>query len=232
MPNTDPRNQPHIITFMTTEHYNLQSSRASTIADANGRSSLFLTTLSTSLVALAFIGQISRLGTAFFIFALVLFPALLFLGLVTFERVLQTAIEDIVYARGINRIRHFYQELAPEMTPYYVLSPYDDDLSVYGNMSVRQSLWQVFLTTPGMIAVIDSILTGVFVGLLFAGFGNAALQICVFGGIVAFGIMLVLLFRYQWRTWGGTLNKVPTLFPSTAPIASATHAKMRGTERE
>jgi hypothetical protein len=211
---TDPRAQAHIMTFITTEHYNLQSGRASTISDANGRSSLFLTTVSTSLVALAFIGQVSQLGTEFYIFALILFPALLFLGLVTFERVLQTAIEDIVYARGINRIRHFYQEIAPEMAPYFVMSAHDDDRSVYGNMSVRQSLWQVFLTTSGMIAVIDSILAGVFAGLVAGKFAHVSLTVSVLTGAGLFLVVLAILFRYQWMKWGGIMQGMPTLFPT------------------
>src|SRR5262249_56138702 len=82
---------PQVISIMTTEHYNLQTGRAMTISDANGRSSLFLGTVSTSLVALAFVGGLSRtgagLGQAFYLFALVLFPSPPFLGLLTFPRV-------------------------------------------------------------------------------------------------------------------------------------------------
>jgi hypothetical protein len=46
----------------------------------------------TSLVALAFVGGLSRTGAgqAFYIFGLALFPSLVFLGLATFERVLQS----------------------------------------------------------------------------------------------------------------------------------------------
>src|SRR5215468_8474021 len=150
---------PQVISIMTTEHYNLQSGRAMTISDANGRASLFLGTVSTSLVALAFVGQISRsdagLGQAFYVFALVLFPSLVFLGLVTFERVLQSGIEDLVYARGINRIRHLYQEHAPEMQPYFILSAHDDDAGVMGNSAMRWGVWPMFLSTASMIAVIN-----------------------------------------------------------------------------
>jgi hypothetical protein len=76
----------------------LQSSRALAVSDANGRAALFLGTVSSTLIALAFIGNIShigtQLGTAFYMFALVLFPALFFLWLVTFDSVLQSAIQD------------------------------------------------------------------------------------------------------------------------------------------
>ena len=51
-------------TFATTEHFNLQTARAVTVSEANGRASIYLAALSGNLIALAFIGQISRLGAA------------------------------------------------------------------------------------------------------------------------------------------------------------------------
>src|SRR5947209_20326941 len=87
-----------LVTMMTTEHYNLQTGRSMTISEANGRSSLFVGAVSSGLVALAFVGQISHLGTAFFVFSLVVLPTLLFMGLIIFERVLQSGSADYLYA--------------------------------------------------------------------------------------------------------------------------------------
>ena len=72
--------------FATTEHFNLQTARAVTVSEANGRAGIYLAALSSNLIALAFIGQMSRLGTAFYVFALILLPLLAFLGVVTFLR--------------------------------------------------------------------------------------------------------------------------------------------------
>jgi sulfite exporter TauE/SafE len=72
-----------IVTMMTTEHYNLQSGRSMTVADSNGRCTLFIGTVSSALIAIAFAGQASRMGTAFFVFSLILFPSLFFMGLFT-----------------------------------------------------------------------------------------------------------------------------------------------------
>ena len=77
-------------------------------------------TVSGALIAIAFAGQASSMGTAFFVFSLVLFPSLFFMGLFTFERVLQAGIEDLIYARGITRIRQLYLEHAPQMQPYFI----------------------------------------------------------------------------------------------------------------
>ena len=122
----DKEAQQRILQFMTTEHFTLQAARSATIAEANGRCALFIGSLSSAVVALAFIGQASGLSEGFFLFGLVLFPSLLFLGIFTFKRVLQTAVEDIIYARGINRIRHYYVELAPEVRRYFAHAIHDD----------------------------------------------------------------------------------------------------------
>src|SRR2546425_6460359 len=123
---------PQIVTMMTTEHYTLQSAQAQEVADINGRNSLFIGAVSSALIALAFIGQISHLGTAFFVFSLVLFPSLFLMGLFTFEWVIQATNATIVYQRGINRIRHLYLEYAPQMQPYFILSSHDDAGSILG----------------------------------------------------------------------------------------------------
>src|SRR3954452_22657258 len=62
----------------TTEHFNLQTARAITVSEANGRSSIYLAAVSSGLIALAFIGQMSRLGAGFYAFALILLPVLAF----------------------------------------------------------------------------------------------------------------------------------------------------------
>jgi hypothetical protein len=212
---------PQVIAIMTTEHYNLQTGRAMTISDTNGRASLFLGTVSTSLVALAFVGGLSRtgagVGQAFYIFGLVLFPSLAFLGLVTFERVLQSGMEDLLYARGINRIRHLYQEHAPEMRPYFVLSAHDDEAGVMGNAAMRAGVWQIFLSTAGMIAVINSVIVGAFVSLLLSALPAALpLGVSIGAGVVAFLLSVFLFQRYQWLRGRHHLSALRARFPSGA----------------
>src|SRR4051794_162400 len=105
---------------MTTEHFNLQTARAATISETNGRTSIFLGSVSAGLVALAFAGQVSR--TDLIGFGLVLFPVLFFLGLVTFERALQSSIEDTLYLQRINRIRRFYLRASPGLAEYLAVA--------------------------------------------------------------------------------------------------------------
>src|ERR671929_2016539 len=110
-------------TFATTEHFNLQTARSLTVSEANGRASIYLAALSGNLVALAFVGQMSRLGVAFYAFALILLPVLAFVGTVTFVRLVQSSIEDIACAHRIALVRSYYLRVAPELEPYLVVVP-------------------------------------------------------------------------------------------------------------
>src|SRR5437773_586114 len=66
----DPLARQMALTALTTEQFNLQTARMGTIAEANGRSTLYLSTLSSAVIAIAFVGQANELGDAFYLFAL------------------------------------------------------------------------------------------------------------------------------------------------------------------
>lgn len=99
---TDPRRAA--VTFVTTEHFTLQGARAATIAESTSRATMFVGSVSAGLVALGLIATAARMGTAFYAFGLVLLSTLSFVGLVTFQRVLQSGIEDYGYAERIARL--------------------------------------------------------------------------------------------------------------------------------
>jgi len=89
---------------VTTEHFTLQGARAATTAESTGRATMFLGSVSAGLVALGLIATATRIGTAFYAFGLILLSTLSFVGLVTFQRVLQSGIEDHGYAERIARL--------------------------------------------------------------------------------------------------------------------------------
>jgi len=162
-------------TFATTEHFNLQTARAATVSEANGRASIYLAALSSNLIALAFIGQMSRLGTAFYAFALILLPVLAFVGAVTFVRLVQSSNEEIAYAHRIGLLRTFYLRLSPELEPYLVTTR---------RTRSAPSAWQLTLTAAGMIAVINSVVLAACAGLAIKAAGVDSLAIPVVCGAV------------------------------------------------
>jgi hypothetical protein len=191
-----PENPQAAVTIMTTEHFNLQTARSATISESNGRTSIFLGAVSAGLVALAFAGQTSR--STLLTFGLVLFPVLSFLGLVTFERVLQSSIEDTLYLQRINRIRRFYHEAAPGLSGYLGVAALTDDIAaVLALDGYLRSRWQVVLSAVGMIGVINSVLLGAVGGFAVAAIASGALWPSILVAAVVFAIAVVLHQRYQ-----------------------------------
>jgi hypothetical protein len=209
-----PAKDPDILQILITEHSNLQTARSATVFEANGRTSLFLGAVSSGIVALAFVGQMSEMGQAFFMFALILLPSLIFLGLVTFIRVNQTGIEDMIAARSINRIRHYYTDVAPLAKRYFILSTHDDMAGYVQNLGGRASIFQQFVSTPGLVSVINSILTAVFAGLLIFWLFHPALLVCIAIGVVIFAVSVALYMRYQHEYWKRNEKHMIVLFPS------------------
>lgn len=204
-----------ILQIMIAEHNNLQAIRSGTIYESAGRTNLYLGAVSSSIVALAFIGQISQMGSAFILFALILLPSLIFLGVVTFIRVYQTGTQDMVASRGINRIRHYYAEVAPQIKDYFILSTHDDMRGVLQNMGMlKPSWWQLFVSTHGLVGVINSILAAVFVGLVAAALLHFSVVLTLAAGLLTFGVSEVLHFRYQNNTYNEVENSLRVLFPS------------------
>jgi len=210
----DDATRASALQFMTTEHFTLQTARSATIADASSRASLFISTVSSALVALAFIGQISGIGAAFYAFSFVLLPALCFLGIVTFIRTLELAIEDMIYARGIGRIRRFYLELAPQTRDYFILAANDDTAGAMGNMGLLPSRFQLFVTTAGMVSVITSILAGVLVGLAIQGIAAPPLPFTLACGSGMFLVAVAVHTRVQLARWERAERQQVVLFPS------------------
>jgi hypothetical protein len=157
------------VTFATTEHFNLQTARAVTVSEANGRAGIYLAAVSSNLIALAFIGQMSRLGAAFYAFALILLPVLAFVGWVTFVRLVQSSIEDIAYAERIGLLRSYYLRRAPELEPYLV--------AIRATDPAPPSAWQLTLTAAGMIAVVNSVVVAACAGLALDAAGVDALAV-------------------------------------------------------
>jgi hypothetical protein len=185
--------------FATTEHFNLQTARAVTVSEANGRASIYLAALSSNLIALAFIGQMSRLGTAFYVFALVLLPVLAFVGVVTFVRLVQASIEDLAYAHRIALLRSFYLRHAPELAPFLVVAEERRSAAPADRAGLGPSAWQLTLTAAGMVAVVNSVVVAACAALVIQAAGVHSLAITVAAGAVVGSSAFVVHERHHRR---------------------------------
>jgi hypothetical protein len=216
---TNPDNAPNpnqqaMLQIMMAEYAILQSGRASTIFDATGRANLYIGSLSSVIVALAFVGQASDMGDSFFVFTLVLLVPLFFIGVTTFARILQVGNADLTYTRGMNRIRHFYTEIAPETARYFILPTHDDMAAWMKEASGKPGLLQPFLSTGGMVIGLNSFLAGAFVAILLHLLIDAELLVSLIAGIVAFCVSAYLHIRYLGQDWEAHEKTLHVLFPS------------------
>jgi len=195
------------IAFVTTEHFVLQGARAATIAESTGRANMFLATVSGGLVALGLVATASRVGTAFYAFSLVLLPTLAFVGGATFERVVQSGVEDLGYAGRIAMLRGYYFDNAPELGPYLLSVPAAERLHVQGLPTNRR--WQGFRTVAGMVGVITAVLAGSTAGVIAPAVAAHSLAAALIPGAAVALATLVGLMRFQRSAWRPAL--APTL---------------------
>jgi hypothetical protein len=111
------------------------ATRSMTWNEVFSRASMFVTVLSAAAVALALVAQVTAFGSGFRLFALLVFallalPVVLLVGLGTVLRLGAANTEDFALVIGMNRLRHSYLELAPELEPYFVTAHHDDEASI------------------------------------------------------------------------------------------------------
>src|SRR3954451_21389910 len=185
-------------TFVTTEHFVLSGARASTIAESSGRANMFLAAVSGGLVALGLVATASSLGVAFYGFGLVLLPTLTFVGFVTFERALQTSIEDTEYVRRIALLRTYYFEHSPEISRYLVSDTPAERLHMG---RVPGDRWQGYRTVAGMVAVLTAVLAGSTAALAAILIFDHSLAAAMISGTWVALATLIAIIRHQDSAW-------------------------------
>jgi len=209
---TDLQAQQMALSALTTEHFNLQTARMGTIAEANGRSTLYLGTLSSAVIAIAFIGQANELGGGFYLFALTLLPTVFLLGVFTYLRLVQTSIEDVVYMLGGFRIREYFVRLDPKAAPFFPPTDADGVKKLERMGLLPTSQLQTLLTAASMIACINAIVGGVAVAVGARWlFGAPAVVAVVIGGLAVVGFA-ILFFVYQARRFRRAAAVVPEMY--------------------
>jgi hypothetical protein len=203
-----------LLTALTTEHFGLAGTRAQVTGESSARAALYISAVSSTLVALGFIGQISEVGDAFNVFALTVLPTLYILGIFTFVRTVENGVEDLMMGRAINRIRAYYLQLAGEEARYFMLSAHDDAVGVIRNMGVSLERRQQFFTTGTMIAVINSVVGGAAIAIAIGALSDAPLGVCAgIGGVIAL-VSLTWLLRMENRLYHDMGGFSEVLFPS------------------
>jgi hypothetical protein len=201
-----------LLTALTTEHFTLQGARAQTMSESSARASLYIIAVSSTLVALGFITQLSEIGDVFNVFALTVLPTLYVLGAVTYVRLVECGAEDFRYGLAINRIRGYYKEIAGERADLFLLSGHDDPGSVFENMAIPTEGRKPIFAFSSAVAVINAVVGGAAVAVALGVIVDASLGVAAGAGGVAALISVVGWIRYGDRLLDRAAETKP-LFP-------------------
>lgn len=207
--------------ILSTEHWSLLASRSLAWNESFARAGMFLTTLSGAMVALALVAQASGFDTEFVLFALVVLPVTLFVGVTTFLRMGASNWHDAQCVLGMNRIRGAYLEIAPELGKYFVMSSHDDPAGIGVTMSIPPAtsfVVHLVAGTPNVVLVLNGVLAAVIVALVCLQLGLVAVAAIAIGAVV-FLVTIALHIRYAIRSVRTGQSSVTPLFPSPGPPA-------------
>lgn len=155
------------ITALTTEHFVLQTAASTTVTEASARASLYLMTLTSSLVAIGF-----TTGTpAFAPLVSAVIPLIVVLGIFAIVRLIDTGVENVSILNRIAHIHSFYRTLSPNAPSYFPGSTTDEvdgaPTSIIAKRSSSTSRarrpWmgtKALFTMASMIAVPNSVVAG------------------------------------------------------------------------
>jgi hypothetical protein len=103
----------------------------------------------------------------------------------------------MVYIAGMNRIRYFFQEVAPASRPYFVLPIYDDGPALYRSIGTgmrrkrpKFELLHLTVQTQGIVGIVTAVVAAGCGALAASPAGNVMAWL---GAILAFLVTLVAL---------------------------------------
>ena len=189
--------QSAFFSALTTEHFVLQTAANGTISEAAARSSLYVFSLSSTLVA---VGFTSGSREIFLPFLAVVLPVLFALGVFTVLRLVNTTLENMRYLTGIARIRAYYRTLTPEAAQFF--TPETGRWPEAEPIDARFGPVFAFMSTAAsMLALINSLVGGAGITMLAAELlGRDRKTLAILLGVAAVAVFMALFLVYErWR---------------------------------
>ena len=206
--------------ILATEHWSLLATRSLTYTESLGRVNMFLGVLSGAVIALALVAQADRFGTTFISVAIFMLTVVFFVGVATVRRLLMLNLDDYRWVIGMNRLRHAYLELHPELEPIFITSPHDDLPGALLTLGLGPSsaptlgtVFHGFVTLPGMVSVIVASVGAAISSLAAIGFGSSA-YVVLLVGILTFAAVLAGMLWTGGRSFRGYGPSSNVRFPT------------------
>src|SRR6266480_5923683 len=182
------RRDSEAIQVLATEHWSLLATRALTYQESLGRVNMFLGILSGAVIALALVAQADHFGPAFISIAIFMLAVVFVVGVFTVARLMALNRDDFRWVLAMNRLRHEYLDLHPELESSFTTSPHDDLPGVLQTLGIDVSgadrlgsMFHGLQTLPGMLSIIVAAVGGAIGGLVAAGFGGPPVVVLLAG---------------------------------------------------
>jgi hypothetical protein len=177
------------------------------------------------VIALALVAQADGFGSTTISIAIPVLCVVLFAGVVTVGRLIRLNSDDYRWVIGMNRIRHAYIEMHPDLAAYFVASPYDDAAGALQTLGIERStmasagagsILHLVQTLPGMVAIVVAC-----VAAAIGALGGLALHGSLFGVTVAATIGFVLLIAVMGFWARQAVRHGPPILESRFPSPHA-----------
>jgi FtsH-binding integral membrane protein len=189
------------VQILATEHWSLLAARNITYSAVFSRTTIFVTVVSGAVVGLALVAQATDFGDEFYVFAVLVLPVVLFIGVATYIRLIDARLEDFWLVSGMNRLRHAYLDIAPELEPYFVTGHHDDQQGIYETYGPNSQIMRHFRLgdMSVLVGVIDAVLAGVVGGLLANAAGAGSELSFSIGAVLTVVVIVLLVYETRRR---------------------------------
>jgi hypothetical protein len=203
---------PEFMSALTTEHYMLQGTSSAATSEGGSRVSIYLSALSSGLVAIGFASSSHK---ALESLAFTVLPVVFILGWFTVVRLTDTSVANVVSQRRMDLITAYYASIYPPAAAYFTAR----DAAV-GSHGVHYGRWSFLFTMASMVIVVNSVVGGAAIALVCALVIKAASPVPVVVGIVVGLALLTLGLYYQHR------RLTPVVLSRSAALARGANSEL------
>jgi hypothetical protein len=201
----DEEPPPEFMSALVAEHFVLQSTASATISESGSRIAIYLSSLSSGLVAIGFASSSPKALAAP---AFTVLPTVFVLGWFTIVRLIDTSVANIISQRRMELIRRCYASLMPGAGTYF-----EADDSVSGSHGVRYTRWSFLFTMASMVIVVNSVLGGASATLVGTLAVKAPIGAATAVGMAVGLLLLIASLRYEHK------RVTPVVLTSPAGLA-------------
>jgi hypothetical protein len=208
--------------ILSTEHWSLLATRSLAWNETFTRATMFMSALSFSVVSLALVGQASGFGSDFRVFALIVLPVVLFLGIATALRMDSSNYNDLLCIIGMNRIRAAYLEVAPDMRRFFIMGSTDDYAGIVktmGGIPTRSVAADILSASPVIVGILNAVVVAAIAGLACIQLG-ASEGWAMVAAAIAFVVTVAILAVLTAKTLNEIQKDYQPLFPGAPEAAS------------